>query len=292
MDIDSTRSTAPPEPQKPEAEGKGGPDEQKMIFEDEKYSSKCFVLMSELRNNGHFCDVTLCVKDIEIPAHRVILASASVYFKNMLLSGMKESRMSRIELKDVDPKALEQLINFAYSHKLDITSENVQSLMTVASMLSFTPAFEACAQFLASNLHPSNCLGIRDFAELMNCPQLIKKATKYFMHNFMDVILKEEYFSLSINVLEGLLKMDTINVPSEEHILTAVLSWVNHDKAERQSFLPRLIKCVRLPLLSPGYIVEYLEKNPCILSSVECRDCINFAKNYHLGKNIILNTYI
>ena len=43
---------------------------------------------------------------------------------------------------------------------------------------------EACCEFLVTQLHPSNCLGIRAFADLHGCLDLLKLADKYTAQHF------------------------------------------------------------------------------------------------------------
>jgi hypothetical protein len=255
-----------------------------VTFEDPEGPTKNYAAMSELRSAGHFCDITLCVKGREIKAHKLILASSSTYFRNMLLSGMKESRMDKIELKDVDPDALEALVNFVYTSKLVITQNNVQSLMMAAAMLVFVPAFNACGEFLVGQLHPTNCLAIRQFAESLNCEFAVEKASMFFRQHFMECVkMEEQYKVLSSRVLKNLLSSDFLNVPNEEVVLLAFLERVKMDPQISLDDIAELFSCVRLPLLSPFYVQKNVESIPVIMNSHTCRDHINFAKDFHLG---------
>ena len=60
---------------------------------------------------------------------------------------------------------MESLINFAYSGKVVISTNNVQNLMLGASFLQLNRVRDACAEFLQLRLSPGNVLGIRHFAE-------------------------------------------------------------------------------------------------------------------------------
>ena len=42
-----------------------------------------------------------------------------------------------------------------------VTEENVQSLLPAANLLQLGDVRDACCEFLQSQLHPTNCLGIR-----------------------------------------------------------------------------------------------------------------------------------
>ena len=52
------------------------------------HMKKAFKVMNELRSQNLLCDVTIVAEDMEISAHRVVLAACSPYFHAMF-TGMK-----------------------------------------------------------------------------------------------------------------------------------------------------------------------------------------------------------
>jgi kelch-like protein 8 len=154
--------------------------------------------------------------------------------------------------------------------------------MMAASVYSFPSIFEATARFLACQLHPSNCLGIRSFARTYGSEVLVGAASDYFRDHFMDAIKNEEFLSLSGEDLASLLDSDDVNVRSEEDVYRAVETWLAVRTEERVAHLPALIKVVRLPLLSTAFLTEQVEANPFVRRSLECRDYLDDAKNFHL----------
>lgn len=61
----------------------------------------------------------------------------------------------------------------------------------------------------------------------------------------------QEFLLLPVEEMERLLVSDEVNVPDEETVVTALLTWVGHDAATRERHLPRLLSHIRLPLLRP-----------------------------------------
>lgn len=70
----------------------------------------------------------------------------------------------------------------------------------------------ACCDFLNSQLDPSNCLGIRDFAETHNCVDLMQAAELFSQKHFSEVVQQEEFMLLSQSEVEKLIKCDEIQV--------------------------------------------------------------------------------
>lgn len=81
-----------------------------------------------------------------------------------ILGDMKEHESNEVALHDVDPTAIELLIEYAYTGQIIITPDNVQVLLPASSVLQMQDVREACCRFLLRQLHPTNCLGIRSFA--------------------------------------------------------------------------------------------------------------------------------
>lgn len=59
-----------------------------------------------------------------------------------------------------------------------------QVLLTAANLLQLTDVRDACCDYLQTQLDPSNCLGIRDFADMHGCIDLLNYAETYIEQHF------------------------------------------------------------------------------------------------------------
>ena len=78
--------------------------------------------------------------------------------------------------------------------------------------LSFTGVQKACCDFLEEQLDPSNCLGIKAFAETHGCEELRKAAEKYILKHFVELVDSEEFLQLDNEDLVSLIKCDNLTV--------------------------------------------------------------------------------
>ncbi|KAJ8780580.1 hypothetical protein J1605_000623 [Eschrichtius robustus] len=241
-----------------------------------------FVAMSRMRQRGLLCDIVLHVAAKEIRAHKVVLASCSPYFHAMFTNEMSESRQTHVTLHDIDPQALDQLVQFAYTAEIVVGEGNVQTLLPAASLLQLNGVRDACCKFLLSQLDPSNCLGIRGFADTHSCSDLLKAAHRYVLQHFVDVAKTEEFMLLPLKQVLELVSSDSLNVPSEEDVYRAVLSWVKHDVDARRQHVPRLMKCVRLPLLSRDFLLGHVDAESLVRHHPDCKDLLIEALKFHL----------
>lgn len=165
---------------------------------------------------------------------------------------------------------MEAFINFAYTGQIILTNDNVQSIMVGASFLGLHNVKNACADFLKSRFHPHNVLGIRNFADMLSCTPLLDQSNKYIHRYFEDVSQSEEFLNLTFDDLKDLVGNDDLNINSEKEVFEAIIRWLKHD-VNRKNCLPDLLALVRLPLLSPEYLVDQVAKEELVRTSHQCR---------------------
>ena len=247
-----------------------------------EFSSQVFCSLDSLRKDRKLCDITLKVGDFTLLSHRVVLAAASPYFNAMFTVDMMESRQDEVTLHGVEFSALDDLINFCYTGRIEISVENVQNLLCASSLLQLASVKQACVEFLHRVLHPHNCLGIRSFADTFSCLDLVDAADVYAMKNFSEVCTSEEFLALSPEALEMLISREELKVRNEQEVFEAVMFWVKKDEDERKDFLPALLKNVRLPLMSPQFLCDVVSSEGLVKNSLTCRDLVDEAKDYLL----------
>ena len=73
------------------------------------------------------CDVHLVANDnIEVLAHKAVLAACSHYFYSMFTGELTESRLDRVTLCQIDGTTLSLLVDFMYTSEIRVVEDNVQ----------------------------------------------------------------------------------------------------------------------------------------------------------------------
>lgn len=168
------------------------------------------------------------------------------------MGSLRETEEKEITLIDVHGDPLQLLVQYCYTGGIELREDNVEILLATACLLQLSPVVTACCNFLAKRLHPSNCLGFALFAEQQSCHALYNLSTSYTSQHFMQVCKNQEFYQLSAEQLATLLKSDDLNVPTEQDVFHALMSWVQHEFEEREKHIPELLKLIRLPLLPPA----------------------------------------
>ncbi|OBS76361.1 hypothetical protein A6R68_17184 [Neotoma lepida] len=201
-----------------------------MPYISDKHPRQTLEVINLLRKHRELCDVVLVVGAKKIYAHRVILSACSPYFRAMFTGELAESRQTEVVIRDIDERAMELLIDFAYTSQITVEEGNVP----------------------------------------------------FFLPKSEQVMESEEFMLLPANQLIDIISSDELNVRSEEQVFNAVMAWVKYSIQERRPQLPQVLQHVRLPLLSPKFLVGTVGSDPLIKSDEECRDLVDEAKNYLL----------
>lgn len=252
------------------------------VFSDEKYSKDVLKRLSGLQKQGIMCDVTIKIEEEEFHAHRNILSACSDYFFAMFNGNMKERHEREISISGVDKESMKMIIGFIYTGEITLDWNNVEPVLQSANLMLVQSVKDACSRFLESRLDVKNCIGIQGLAEAYACHKLWTITNNFIFQNFSHVAESEEFMNLDEKQLEVLLQSDEISVESEEKVYEALLGWINYDPENRQEFFPSLMEYIRLPLVSPYYLVDVVESEELFNTSERCKELLLEAQHYHL----------
>lgn len=76
---------------------------------------------------------------IEFFAHKAILAARSPVFAAMFEHEMEEKKQNRVEITDMDPEVLKEMLKFIYTGKAPTIEKLDADLLAAADKVSFSP---------------------------------------------------------------------------------------------------------------------------------------------------------
>ncbi|XP_013794268.1 kelch-like protein 8 [Limulus polyphemus] len=253
-----------------------------LVYEAKEVFYRSFQKLNEFLTKETLCDVEIRVGGKSIKCHKVILACCSPYFCAMFTSPLAESKQKIINIKDIDESAMELLIQFAYTGKVELSVENAQSIFHAASVLQLDMLAQVCGDFMRDHLHPTNCLEIHQFAEQHGHQVLVYYADKYTAKHFLKVSLSSEFLLIGGSHLQDLISSPDLQVEDEIQVYESVMKWIKHKPDQRKDLLPGLLSKVKLPLLPLEYLLTMVENEELIRRSLECRDLLDEARDYQL----------
>lgn len=151
--------------------------------------------LEKLWDSKEFCDFKLIAPcGRRLSAHKLILSAKSPVFFAMLKNEMKEKKNDSVFVKDISYEALEKMLRFMYSGKVDkLDYESIDGLLNAAEKYEVTDLKDICKAFLLKNLSTSNALKSLKLCNLYHITDL-----KSFVESFVKSNAKEVFHQSAI----------------------------------------------------------------------------------------------
>ena len=207
----------------------------KMVFEDLKREQTLLSALNEQRKTGKFCDMLVKVGDSEIFGHRSVLSiSIPQIFEDANHNNKKVADNLVVELKGLDPHAVEKLIEFSYTARIEISVGEVTKLFLAARSLGLTEVENEARRFIEEKLLPFNWLSVRTFAQRNNCVQLLTATEMFLRENFGRICHGKEFMSLPRLQVELTGRLEKEGIEGEE-ICKTLVSWAKKQLQVKKS---------------------------------------------------------
>uniref|UniRef100_A0A8B9ERS4 Influenza virus NS1A binding protein n=1 Tax=Anser cygnoides TaxID=8845 RepID=A0A8B9ERS4_ANSCY len=215
-----------------------------LMFEDENFIESSVAKLNALRKSGQFCDVRLQVCGHEMLAHRAVLACCSPYLFEIFNSDSDSHGISHVKFDDLNPDAVEVLLNYAYTAQLKADKELVKDVYSAAKKLKMERVKQVCGDYLLSKMDVQSCICYRNFASCMGDSRLLNKIDGYIQEHLLQISEQEEFLKLPRLKLEVMLE-DNVGLPSNGKLYTKVINWVQRSIWENGDSLEDLMEEVQ-----------------------------------------------
>lgn len=162
-----------------------------------------------------FCDITLMLNDMPIPAHKAVLAARCSYFEALFRSFMPVNNRVNIQIGNMIPslESFRSLLRYIYYADILMPPEDSLYLFTAPVFYGFTnnrlQAF--CKQNLEMNITFENVIEILEAADRMQATDMKKHALNLIVHHLGKVARLPKFKQLSRELL-----LDIIEVLADE----------------------------------------------------------------------------
>lgn len=149
--------------------------------------------------NSDYSDVVFLVDGERLPAHRVLMAARSEYFRALLYGGLSESKETDIHLK-VPINAFKALLRYIYSGHLCLSQMddyNIMDTLGLANLYGLTELEQAISDFLHQYLALDNVCSVLDAARLYNLKNLSKVCLQFMDRNATEILTHSSFRNLS-----------------------------------------------------------------------------------------------
>ncbi|KAK2170360.1 hypothetical protein LSH36_3g19120 [Paralvinella palmiformis] len=211
----------------------------------------------QMRCSRELCDVTLHLQGHEFPAHKVVLAATSEYFRMMFTSNMKEKNSDHIDLTESvvleNVSVFDEVLFFLYTGHVQISLCHVEDFIRAADFLLLTKLKDFCQEFYLRylNLNLNNCLRVSAIADRHHLQQVSVVARNMLCSRFHDhIAFSDEFLELPEPMFLDVLKdAMLIKFMSSDDLVQCIRCWVQHEES-RLHLLTRLLHCIDLNTIS------------------------------------------
>ncbi|XP_069497464.1 influenza virus NS1A-binding protein isoform X2 [Ambystoma mexicanum] len=239
-----------------------------LMFEDENFIESSVAKLNALRKSGQFCDVKLQVCGHEMLAHRAVLACCSPFLFEIFNGDSDSHGVSHVKFEDLNPEAMEVLLNYAYTAQLKADKELVKDVYSAAKKLKMDRVKQVCGDYLLSKMDAQSCICYRNFVNCMGDWRLLNKIDGYIQEHLLEISEQEDFLKLPRLKLEVMLE-DNVCLPSNGKLYTKVINWVQRSIWENGDRLEHLMEEVQTLYYSADH--KLLDGN--LLEQAEVCDC-------------------
>uniref|UniRef100_A0A672T0E2 Influenza virus NS1A-binding protein homolog B n=1 Tax=Sinocyclocheilus grahami TaxID=75366 RepID=A0A672T0E2_SINGR len=216
-----------------------------LIFEDESFLDSTVAKMNALRKSGQFCDVRLQVCGHELMAHKAVLACCSPYlFEIFNTDSEPHGGVSLVKFDDLNPDAVEVLLNYAYTAQLKADTDLVRDVYSAAKKLKLERVKQICGDYLLSKMDSQSAISDRNFASSMADGRLLGKIDAFIQDHLQEISEQDDFLKLPRLKLEVMLE-DNLNLPGNGKLYSKVISWVQHSLWKNGNPLEKLMEEVQ-----------------------------------------------
>ena len=143
--------------------------------------------IKRLYKDDSLTDVTITCGGKEFRAHKVILASQSPVFKKMFEIDMKEKRSGVIEVPDITPAVMSDLLAYLYTGTAPHVDTLARELLNVADKYELPRLLSICETTLVSKITAKSVLEMLILAELHKTETLKNACLGFIKCNFAHI---------------------------------------------------------------------------------------------------------
>ena len=159
-----------------------------------------------------------------------------------------------------------------------ITQENLVPVLEAAVFLKMDKLEKACMDHVIKEkwLCIESVCFYYDLSTTLNTLPLKDHTFKYVERNFVQVSETPNFNEMQVQCVEDFVSSSGLQIDHEIEVFDAITRWIEHSRAEREKFIFRLLKHVRLPLMTAKIQEDLVKGHSLCKSNKECLEWINY----------------
>lgn len=181
------------------------------------------------KNRNTTGDIKFKIGDVEIPAHKCILAAFSPKYQRQFYGDFDDRNCNCIELKEpnVTASAFNEYLQFFYLNEVRLTHENIADVLFLAKESLVEEFYNECSKFISETLSIENVCQSYELAQLHDYDDLMSTCKRLIKTNLMEVFGSNGFLSSNRAIVLDIVQMAGKKCQAKS-VFDACISWAKH----------------------------------------------------------------
>lgn len=181
------------------------------------------------KNRNTTGDIKFKIGDIEIPAHKCILAAFSPKYQRQFYGDFDDRNCNCIELKEpnVSAAAFNEYLQFFYLNQVQLTHENIADVLFLAKESLVEEFYIECSKFISETLSIENVCQSYELAQLHDYGDLLLSCERLIKSNLIEVFKSNGFLSSNRAIISDIVRLAGINCRAK-CVFDACISWAKN----------------------------------------------------------------
>lgn len=217
-----------------------------------------------------------------VPAHKCILAIASVVFHRMFYGELKED--GEVQIVDVSADGFSEFLQFFYLEEVQLSGDNLAEVITLADKYDVPGCMHLCEQFLDITLTLDSVCWCYELATLFHLQYLVDTCEERLCKESKSIFESESFVHCTRQILARILGLERLSC-DEIDILHACMRWATEackrsqlavTVANQREQLAECFHLIRFPAMSSEDFSKCLADYDELFSAAEMLDILSY----------------
>ncbi|XP_046909404.2 uncharacterized protein LOC124490882 [Dermatophagoides farinae] len=238
------------------------------------------------------------LRKLRIPAHRLIMATASPIFRQILLdqsNGQLIECENDLEINDIEPSSFLEFLRYAYTDSAKLNKDNVVGILIAARRYQISTLERQCIDYIHKCLSKRSSLAIWISTRIYGITDLEQVARKSMQHYAESMLLSNDFLRLDQQSLIDILSDDLLRA-DEIVIFRALTRWAKQNclrqglcpnRANVRMIIGNALNLIRFPLMSEEQLQRIVAAEG-ILEDELLRALVHCSRNWPRTSNMMM----
>ena len=211
------------------------------------------------KQKNEFCDFTLTTNNTSIECHKVVLSSASSYFKQ-LFSYFHYQNINIIDVSPLPMHILKTVVAFMYNSDYVIDDENVIELLKFSSTWDLDILARLCVAYMIDNVSINNACKFYNIASDNVGQDQCLLLNEFIREHFRALHDSDQLHELSLRNFTTIIERDEIDVENEDVIFSSAVRIIDQQTCVED--IDRCLALIRFPHASEDFLIDVVQEHP------------------------------